>query len=107
MKEYEIRGASGCERIVVERANILLVGDRVNLFADQPGASYGWATVVAVTENCVDLIRPYIHTSDFTVTPGRGQSGERLLSYTGMEVVRLPRDSSRTFSVVFRTQVPK
>lgn len=107
LKEYEIRGAEGCEKVVTERANVLLVGDRVNLFADQPGAAFGWATVVCVTEDEVELVRPFVHTSDFTIHPGRGDIGERLMDYLGQERCRLPRHSDRTYTVVFRTTVPK
>ena len=107
LKEYEIRGAEGCERVVTERANVLLVGDRVNLFADQPGAPFGWGTVVAVTEDFAEVVRPYVHVEDFTMGAGQGALGERLLSYIGQEVTRLPRQSDRTYTVVFRTVVPK
>ncbi len=100
LKEYEIRGAEGCERIMRETANVLLVGDRVNLFADQPGAPFGWATVVDVDENYATVVRPYVHTSDFTTTSG-------LMSYLGQEICKLDRTSSRVHTVVFRTTVPK
>lgn len=93
------------EKMVTERANVLLVGDRVNLFADQPNAPYGWGTVVAVTEDYAEILRPYVHVGDFTLS-NPGDIGERLLSYMGQEVTRLPRDSDRTYSVVFRTTVP-
>ncbi len=110
LKEYEIRGAEGCERIVTETANVLLIGDRVNLFADQPGAPFGWGTVVAVTEDEVEIIRPYVHTADFgmsgTISPA-GPTGERLMHYMGQEVCRIPRHSDRVFTVVFRTTVPQ
>jgi hypothetical protein len=100
LKEYEIRGADGCERVVRETANVLLVGDRVNLFADQPGAPFGWGTVIEVTEEEAVVVRPYVHTSDFTTTSG-------LMSYLGQEIVRLYRKSERVLDVVFRTTVPK
>ena len=100
LKEYEIRGASGCEKIVHERANVLLIGDRVNLFADQPGAPFGWGTVIEVTEEEAVVVRPYVHTSDFETTSG-------LISYIGQEITRLPRNSDRVYTVVFRTTVPK
>ena len=86
---------------------MLLVGDRVNLFADQPGAPFGWGTVVCVTEDEVEIERPYVHTSDFTSMAGRGLLGERLISYLGTETVRLERSHSRVLTVVFRTTVPK
>jgi hypothetical protein len=96
------------EKVIIERANVLLVGDRVNLFADQPNAPYGWGTVVAVTDEFAEVLRPYVHTADFTVSNhlASGGIGERLLSYIGQETTRLPRDSDRTYSVVFRTTVP-
>ena len=94
------------EKIITERANVLLVGDRVNLFADQPNAPYGWGTVVAVTEDFAEVVRPYIHTADFTYAALPGEVGERVMSYVGQETTRLPRDSDRTYSVVFRTTVP-
>ena len=95
------------EKVVTERANVLLVGDRVNLFADQPGAAFGWGTVVCVTEDFAEVVRPYVHTGDFTMQAGQGDIGERLLTYIGQEVTRLPRRSDRTYTVVFRTTVPK
>ena len=107
LKEYEIRGAKGCEMIVHERANMLLVGDRVNLFADQPGAPFGWGTVVCVTEEYAEVVRPYVHTSDFTMTAGQGDVGERLIDYIGHERTKLSRESDRTLAVVFRNAVPK
>lgn len=106
--ENEIRLEQGKrEKVIIEKANILLVGDRVNLFADQPGAPYGWGTVVCVTEHEVEVERPYVHTADFTIGAGRGDIGERLLSYIGTETTRLPRQSDRTYTVVFRSSVPK
>ncbi len=101
------RTESKQEKVVIERANVLLVGDRVNLFADQPTAPYGWGTVVAVTEDYAEVLRPYVHTNDFTISVGKGEVGSRLLAYMGQETTRLPRDSKRTYSVVFRTTVPK
>ena len=94
------------EKMVTVTPQVLLVGDRVNLFADQPSAPYGWGTVVAVTEDFAEVLRPYIHTADFTMGAGQALYGERLLAYTGQETTRLPRDSDRTYSVVFRTTVP-
>lgn len=94
------------EKVFIETANVLLVGDRVNLFADQPGAAFGWGTVVSVTEEEVEIVRPYVHTSDFTQVAGRGEVGTRLMSYIGQEVTRLPRHSDRTYTVVFRARVP-
>ena len=100
--DNDVRLATGkAELIVIERANILLVGDRVNLFADQPGAAFGWGTVVCVTEEYAEVVRPYVHVADFTAC------GNRLISYLGQEVTKLPRDSDRTYTVVFRTTVPK
>jgi hypothetical protein len=99
-KEYLTRGAEGCEKVVREKANILLVGDHVNLFADQPGAPFGWGTVIEVTEEEAVVVRPYVHTSDFATTSG-------LISYIGQEMVRLYRQDERVFDVVFRTTVPK
>lgn len=100
LKEYEARGATKCEQVIKEKANILLLGDRVNLFADQPGAPYGWATVVKVDENEVTVVRPYVHVADFEYTGG-------LMSYLGQETCKLYRKSDRIFDVVFRTTVPK
>ena len=107
MKEYEARGAEKCESIVKVTANMLLVGDRINLFVDQPGAPFGWGTVVSVTEYEVEVLRPYVHTSDFTICAGVGSVGERLMDYIGQERVMLPRDNDRVLTVVFRSVVPK
>jgi hypothetical protein len=87
------------ENVVIERANVLLVGDTVNLFANQPGASFGWGTVVNVTEEDVEIVRPFVHTEGV-------QCGGRLLSYIGQEITKLPRQSDRTYSVVFRSAIP-
>ncbi len=102
-KEYEMRGAKHCEEVVMETANVLLVGDNINI----TGATFGWGTVVCVTEKEVEIVRPYIHTSDFTVCAGFGNIGERLISYTGMETVKISRDSKNIYTVVFRTTVPR
>ena len=101
------RESTLCETIVIKRADALLVGDRVNLFADQPGAAYGWGTVVAVTEDFAEVVRPYVHTADFAMCTGQGQVDQRIISYLGQEVTKLPRNSVRTYSVVFRYQVPR
>ena len=106
-KEYETRGAEGCEQVVRERANVLLVGDRINMFSDQPGAPFGWATVVCVTETEVEVVRPFVHTADFTMCAGKGEIGERVMDYLGHERFRIPRYSDRVYSVVFRTTVPQ
>jgi len=100
LREYECRG-SGCEQMVRERANILLVGDHVNLFAKNPGHPYGWGTVTQVTEDEVVVERPYVHTSDYTM------SGNKLISYLGNETVRLYRHADRVYDISFRTSVPK
>jgi hypothetical protein len=109
-KERETRGATeGCEQVMRETANVLLVGDSVNLNADQPGAAFGWATVVCVTEDAVELVRPYVHTSDFTTSGFIGQHiGSRVIDYIGQERITLPRHcKDRIYSVVFRTSVPR
>jgi hypothetical protein len=104
--EREILG--GTEQVQIETANVLLVGDRVNLFADQPGAAYGWGTVVMVNEDIVEIIRPHVCTSDFTMGDSRfGHGGTRLMSSLGWETVRLDRSHSRKLTVVFRSTVPK
>lgn len=95
------------EKVMIETANILLVGDSVNLFSDQPGAAFGWGTVVCVTEEEVEVVRPYVHTEDFTMGAGYGKIGERIISYIGQEITRLPRQSDRTYSIVFRNKVPR
>lgn len=95
------------EKVVMERANVLLIGDEVNLFADQPGAAFGWGTVVCVTEEYAEVVRPYVHTADFSMSAGQGETGERLISYIGQEVTRLDRASDRLLTVVFRSTVPK
>ena len=95
------------ETVVLETANVLLVGDRVNLFADQPGAAFGWGTVVAVTEDYAEVVRPYVHVSDFTMSTGNGDLGERVISFLGQETVKLPREAfGRVYHVVFRTEIP-
>ena len=108
-RERETRGATeGCEQVMLETANVLLVGDSVNLNADSPGAAFGWATVVCVTDEAVELVRPYIHTSDFTSSGYIGQNiGSRVIDYIGTERIKLLRHSDRILSVVFRTLVPR
>lgn len=66
------------------QARDLVLGDKVRLFEDP----YGWATVVNVTDEEVHLFRVYVHVSDVVYTGG-------LLHYTGHELVKLFRDSSR------------
>jgi hypothetical protein len=95
------------EKVHQERANILLIGDRVNLFADQPGAAFGWGTVVCVTDEYAEVARPFVHVADFKMGAGRGDIGERLISYIGQEATRLPRQADRLYSVVFRSSVPE
>ena len=63
----------------------LVLGDRVNLL---PGEDYGWATVVNITADTVELVRPYVHIGDFTYTGG-------VLHYIGVETVRLWTGSDR------------
>jgi len=98
------RENSKCEQVHQETANVLLVGDRVNLFADQPGAAFGWATVVCVGEDTVELVRPYIHTSSNSYA---SQGGTKLIDYVGQERIKLDRKGPRVLTVVFRSQVPE
>ena len=109
--DQDERNAHGrAETVFIETANVLLVGDSVNLFADQPGATFGWGTVTAVTEDEVEIVRPYVHLADFSMS-GKispvGPTGSRVMSYIGQEVCRIPRHSDRKFTVVFRSTVPK
>jgi hypothetical protein len=103
--EEERRSTGGHEIVKQETANVLLVGDRVNLFADQPGAPYGWGTVVKVTEEWVEIIRPHVVTSDFSVSPGWQQVGEALMHSLGWETVKIDRKDKRILHVV--ATVPK
>ena len=82
-----------CEEV---RAADLQLGDRVLLFAH----SYGFATVVAVADEYVEVFRPYVHTSEIQYSNG-SEGGGRLISYIGSETVKLPIDSDRP---VFRNQ---
>jgi hypothetical protein len=95
------------EIVKMKTANVLLPGDRVNLDADTPGTPYGWATVIAVSENYVELVRPYIHVSD-TQYSGviAGQNGTRLIDYVGQENIKLDRLGKRVLHVVFRSLTP-
>ena len=108
LKEREARGATeSCEQVMQETANVLLVGDNINLNAHAAGATFGWATVVAVTEEWVEVVRPYVHTSDFTTACSGGNGGERVIDYIGTERFKIPRYNDHVYSVVFRTTVPK
>lgn len=93
------------ETVHTETANVLLLGDRVNLFADQPGAAFGWATVTRISEDEVELMRPYVHTSDFAM--GSYDDSMKLQSYFGHEIVKLYRHNDRKLAIVFRASVPK
>ena len=96
----DTRLANGkAEKVFQETANVLLIGDRINLFADQPGAPYGWGTVTQVTEEEVTVVRPYIHTGEVVYSFG-------LISYVGEEITKLPRHSDRVYTVVFRSTIP-
>ncbi len=100
-REWATRGAPGCDQVVRETANVLLLGDRINLSADQSGAPYGWGTVVQVSGEVVTVHRPYVHVSDFCTTG-------KLISYLGQETVKLPRHApERVYSVVFRNEIPR
>lgn len=66
----------------------LLVGERVFLGS----GPYSTATVESVGPKAVTLVRPYIHTSDFTVSGG-------FIAYMGLEKVTIPLDESRPLSV--------
>lgn len=102
--DQELRRASGGrEEVVMETPNVWLVGDRVRLF-DGP---FGWATVVAVTEEYVELVRPYVHTCDATVGAIlHGSPGERLIDYIGQERFTIPRQDKRPHPTVFRATIP-
>ena len=56
----------------------LRLGDRISLF----DGAYGSATVCNVKADIVEVIRPYIHTADFTYTGG-------VITYIGQELVKL------------------
>jgi hypothetical protein len=57
--------------------------------------AYMCATVSMVTEDSVTLIRPYMHSADFSYTGG-------VITYTGHETVTLYRGSDRTVTVLER-----
>ena len=113
----ELRKNAACETVVEAPASILLVGDRVNFFSNQPGAPYGWGTVVCVTDKYVEAVRPYVHTGDFTMGVSDGYTGkgwgmpkvvgEKILSFMGQETIKLWVEDNRPLSVVFRSSVPK
>lgn len=70
--------------------------DVVELFSD----GYGTATVRNTTEDEVILDRPYIHTSDFICTGG-------VITYIGLEEVRLSKLDTRKVTLVRRGNVEK
>ena len=80
--------------------NVLQLGDRVKLGSD----AFDWATVVYVDAESVRVLRPYVHTSDFSMCSG---SGSKLIGYIGQEEVTLRRDDTRVVTVAFRRTVPK
>lgn len=94
-----------CERHKEVEVTTLQLGDRIELF-DEP---YGWGTVTAIWDDEVEITRPYLHTSDCSYSAWRhGETtGSRLVSYTGLETMKLSRSSTAKCKIAFRTTVPK
>lgn len=107
--DQEIRRKMGGREIVKkERANVLLPGDRINFAADQPGAPYGWGTVVRVDleKDVAVVIRPHVCTGLKLYTNLDGH-GTHVTHETHHEEIDLPRHSDRVYHVVFRSQTPE
>lgn len=62
--------------------NELKLGDVIRCF----DGAYGTGTVTMVTGTEVIVTRPYLHVGDVEYTGG-------LLTYTGLETIRYPRDA--------------
>lgn len=69
----------------------LRLGDTVKLSL----AGYATGTVFQITSDEVHIVRPYIHTNDFSYTGG-------VLWYTGVEIVKLWLGSASPVAVVER-----
>ena len=69
----------------------LRLGDKVKLFE----GDYGTGTVFNVEGGAVSIIRPYIHTADFSYTGG-------VQWYIGTETVKVSVESERCFELIER-----
>lgn len=78
----------------------LQLGDIIQTISlDGKTISYGCCTVKQITETAVHLVRPYIHTSEFSTTNG-------LIVYTGMEQYSVLRNSILQVELVERRSTP-
>jgi len=71
----------------------LVLGQKVNLF----NGPFGWGMVENITDEEVIITRPYIHITDFSMSNGSG--GSKVISYTGLENVKLWKGDSREVNV--------
>ena len=69
----------------------LQLGDKIKLFE----GDYGTGTVFNVEYGVVSIIRPYIHTADFSYTGG-------VQWYIGTETVKVSVESKRCFHLIER-----
>jgi hypothetical protein len=82
----------------------LQIGDVVNLGL---GEGFESSTVVKVTENYVELVRPYVHTSDFTCLAHLyDEEGEGVIDYIGTERMTLCKRDTRPVTLVYRRRIP-
>jgi len=78
-------------------ASELNLGDVINLGYFY----YSFATVVKKTDSFVELVRPYIHTADFsTIDHINKETGEGVIDYIGTQRIVLSRTSSFTYDRV-------
>jgi hypothetical protein len=68
---------------------------------------YNCMTVVKITPNRVECVRPYVHTTDFSALANiNGESGMGVIDYIGTERVVLLIDHSRPVTLLERRTNP-
>ena len=82
----------------------LQIGDVVNLAL---GEGFESSTVVKSTENYVELVRPYVHISDFTCSAHLyDEKGAGVIDYIGTERMTLCKRDTRPVTLVYRRTTP-
>jgi len=81
----------------------LQLGDIIIVGSEFP---YNYSTVIKVTDEFVETVRPYIHTSDMACLAYiKDHKGLGLIDYTGTERMLLWTGESRTVTLVQRRTV--
>lgn len=66
--------------------------------------AYSDFTVVKITKEAVTLMRPYVHTADFSMSGGKGPGSSSVIGYTGLETWSVWIDDSRPLGTLLHRE---